>query len=377
MTITVTHRKVSTVPNGSDESLVRPSDWNDTHQIVGLGTAAALDAGTSANNVVQLDIDGKLPAVDGSALTGITGGGGSPGGSDTQVQFNDDGAFGGDSGLTFDKATGRLTIGSSGSAAFSTDLIFRRRAAANLQLGAADAAAPVAQTLSVQSVIAGTTNTAGANFTIDGSQGTGTGAGGSIVFRVAPAGSSGTAQNALVTFAEITEGRSLNLYNTTDVTTNFERGFMRWSSNVLQIGAEKGGAGTARALRLIGTIVEVSVDNALFQDSFNQSLKLHAGYGIGWCAGVASDGATLVTRLTRGNRSGFGVELTVGSYFAAPVLEVSSARTVATLPATPLVGQMARVTDADTPAVGSTVAGGGAAAALVWYNGANWTVIGV
>ena len=81
----------------------------------------------------------------------------------------------------------------------SADLILGRRAAANLRLGAADAAAPVAQTLSVQSVVAGTSNTAGANFTIDGSQGTGTGAGGSIVFRVAPAGSSGSAVNALST----------------------------------------------------------------------------------------------------------------------------------------------------------------------------------
>lgn len=79
----------------------------------------------------------------------------------------------------------------------SQDTFIVRRAAATLQLGAADAAAPVAQTLSVQSVVAGTSNTAGANFTITGSQGTGTGAGGSIIFQVAPAGSSGTAQNAL------------------------------------------------------------------------------------------------------------------------------------------------------------------------------------
>ena len=40
---------------------------------LGLGTAATLDAGTSANNVVQLDGSGALPAVDGSALTGIEG----------------------------------------------------------------------------------------------------------------------------------------------------------------------------------------------------------------------------------------------------------------------------------------------------------------
>jgi hypothetical protein len=35
------------------------------------GTAAALNVGTTANNIVQLDGTGKLPAVDGSLLTGI------------------------------------------------------------------------------------------------------------------------------------------------------------------------------------------------------------------------------------------------------------------------------------------------------------------
>ena len=80
-----------------------------------------------------------------------------------------------------------------------TDAIIRRAGAASLALGAADAAAPVAQTLGVQSVVAGTSNTAGTNFTIKGSAGTGTGAGGSIVFQVAPAGSTGTAQNSFST----------------------------------------------------------------------------------------------------------------------------------------------------------------------------------
>src|ERR1700744_1474208 len=40
-----------------------------------------------------------------------TGGGGTPGGSNTQVQFNDSGAFGGDAGLTYDKATQTATLG--------------------------------------------------------------------------------------------------------------------------------------------------------------------------------------------------------------------------------------------------------------------------
>jgi hypothetical protein len=409
-----------------------------------LGTAAALDVGTSANSVVQLDIDGKLPAVDGSFLTGISAGG-TPGGSDTQIQFNDDGAFGGDSGFTFNKTTKAVTLGGAtvttdapvldlsqtwndaavtftglklnvtdtasaagsnlldlqrggnvkfsinkaggiqlgidsqavtaidtpsgiGSAlrigsntsvvflkgifgvaagysaasassqiGFSTDprllgpdTILTRKAAANLRFGAADAAAPVAQTLSVQSVSSGTTDTAGANLTIAGSQGTGTGAGGSIVFQVAPAGASGTAQNALATaltinsdrtvsfagpdrpvtigsvygyqtpfgtsdhpfsigtmlIASITPngfgvdalifGRSIGyptrltndgahllalrngtnaqvfrVYNSFTSATSFERAKVAWSSNVLQIGTEKGSAGgTARALEL-------------------------------------------------------------------------------------------------------------------------------
>ncbi len=38
-----------------------------------LGTAAALDVGTGANNIPQLDSNGKLGAIDGSALTGIQG----------------------------------------------------------------------------------------------------------------------------------------------------------------------------------------------------------------------------------------------------------------------------------------------------------------
>jgi hypothetical protein len=88
----------------------------------------------------------------------------------------------------------------------------------NFRFGDTDAAAPVAQTLSVQSVAAGTSNTAGANLTIAGSQGTGTGAGGSIIFQVAPAGSSGTSQNALIDcFAVFTYlgGTRVGVYNAT------------------------------------------------------------------------------------------------------------------------------------------------------------------
>ena len=43
-----------------------------TRTQLGLGTAATQDVGTSANNVVQLNGSGALPALDGSNLTGIS-----------------------------------------------------------------------------------------------------------------------------------------------------------------------------------------------------------------------------------------------------------------------------------------------------------------
>jgi len=58
-------------------------------------------------------VTNKIYYSDGSTPGGIAvsggGGNGSPGGSNSQVQFNDSGSFGGVSTLTFDKNTGQLT----------------------------------------------------------------------------------------------------------------------------------------------------------------------------------------------------------------------------------------------------------------------------
>lgn len=50
---------------------------------------------------------------------------------------------------------------------------------------------------------------------------------------------------------------------------------------------------------------------------------------------------------------------------------------IGSLPASPTLGMMAVVNDALAPAVGVAVAATGAAKALVWWNGAQWTVMGV
>jgi hypothetical protein len=57
MAITVKHKFVSAIPDGADTSIVRPSNWNDTHDLTGLGTMAEQNAssvaitGGSINNV--------------------------------------------------------------------------------------------------------------------------------------------------------------------------------------------------------------------------------------------------------------------------------------------------------------------------------------
>jgi len=50
--------------------------YNDLSNTPTLGTASALDVGTNANNVVQLNASAQLPAVDGSLLTNLPSGGG-------------------------------------------------------------------------------------------------------------------------------------------------------------------------------------------------------------------------------------------------------------------------------------------------------------
>lgn len=117
-------------------------------------------------------------------------------------------------------STTSFSWGSTNSAT-APDLLLTRRAAASLRLGDVDAASPVAQKIAVQDVAAGTTDTAGAAFTIGGSIGTGTGAGGSIIFQTAPAaGGTASTKNTLANLATMNttglvmaSGKTLTLGN--------------------------------------------------------------------------------------------------------------------------------------------------------------------
>ena len=202
--------------------------WNDGATTF---TSIKMDVTDSTSNAASLLMDlqvgtvSKFKVSKGGAITAtgfsnfgssLTGAGQFIGGA-----YTSDGASTVGIALSWQTA-GTLGVISSGTIGFVSsatdsrglpDALISRRGTANLRLGAADTTgttAPTPQFLSAQSWSSSTTNNqTGANFTIDGSQGTGQGAGGSIIFRVAPAGgTSNGVQNALATALTINADRS-------------------------------------------------------------------------------------------------------------------------------------------------------------------------
>ncbi len=74
-------------------------------------TVEEQDGSPSVANISKIKVTNGTLTDDGSGVVSIDtgGGGGTPGGSDTQVQFNDSSAFGGDAGLVYNKTTDKLT----------------------------------------------------------------------------------------------------------------------------------------------------------------------------------------------------------------------------------------------------------------------------
>ena len=79
MAITVKHKFVSPIPDAGDPTIVQPSNWNDTHELSGLGTMAEQDANNVAitgGTISGVAVSGYVPTTRTiSAGTGLTGGG--------------------------------------------------------------------------------------------------------------------------------------------------------------------------------------------------------------------------------------------------------------------------------------------------------------
>ena len=115
MAITVKHLKVSTIPDTTDTDLVRPSDWNADHTIVGTNdianggtnstatpTAGAVAYGTgTAYAFSTAGTAGQVLQSNGtSAPSWVTSPAAGAGGANTQIQFNNAGVLAGNSTYT-------------------------------------------------------------------------------------------------------------------------------------------------------------------------------------------------------------------------------------------------------------------------------------
>ena len=77
-----------------------------------------------------------------------------------------------------------------------------------------------------------------------------------------------------------TNAQTFRIYNTFTDASNYERGFMRWSSNILQIGSEKLGTGSARSLQFVIDGVNMLEFQAGGSILANRSIATTGGYGI-------------------------------------------------------------------------------------------------
>lgn len=150
----------------------------------------------------------------------------------------------------------------------TADVFLTRRAAGNWNLGKLDVGAPVAQTLSVQSVSNATANTAAPNFTINAPAGTGsTGTGGSFIVNVAPVdtshattAASGTGTTVTVTFSG---GKTYPVGGTITVAGVTPSGYNQVAATVTasSAGSVSYANATTGAQTVAGTVIGVGTQN--------------------------------------------------------------------------------------------------------------------
>lgn len=199
--------------NGTSTQTTYGAQFSNTHTGTSSTNVGALfsASGGTTNNAIQVSAGVTLlPAGSSSALALAIGSQNEGFYSSSGVKLR---AFGQD---RWNAGTSAFSVFDAFSLGSGANVVTMRGIAANSLIfgGTADAASPGAQITGVQNVVAGTSNTAGANWTLTGSRGTGTGTGGAHIWQIAPAGSSGTSQNALVEAMRIT-GEGVIQYPTT------------------------------------------------------------------------------------------------------------------------------------------------------------------
>lgn len=166
--------------------------------------SGATGAVTFGGQILPIAGGATNPSINWGTNTGIFG----TSGATVQIAINGSlNTFFASTGLNLNAVN--LLMNATNTISWSGGAFFTSPASAVFRFGATDNGTPIAQTLRVQNVLVGTSNTAGVNFTIAGSQSTGTGLGGSLVFQTSLAGTTGTAVNALVTGLTVKNGSAI------------------------------------------------------------------------------------------------------------------------------------------------------------------------
>jgi hypothetical protein len=118
-----------------------------------------------------------------------------------------------------------------------------------------------------------------------------------------------------------TDGTMLS-YNNSDATnTNYDRAFFRHSGNVLQIGQEAGGTGTARPI-----LISTAADGITLKSGTNAQLNLASGgvrtgsgYSFGWSSVAGADGGSWDTYFERASTAKVKINGGAGSLWTGSV----------------------------------------------------------
>ena len=305
-------------------------------------------------------VTNQIYSSDGSTPGGIplAGGGGTPGGSNEQVQFNNNGTFGGTANLTINSATGQLS-----SASFSTaGNVTSGNLIGNTGVSVGGTGGDLTMT---GGAITGVGNiTSNGIMAINAPGGITTTAGSfDIVNATATTvnlGGSATAVNIGFTTGTVTINNptvvgtqtSLVLFNTVATTAN-----VFGAATTLNIGATSGTM-TLRNPTIVGTQTTVNLWNTT-------STTVNA-FGAATTIGI---GAATGTTTVKNNLTVTGV-LTGSSYIKTQTTTVAGLTTAATAGA----GARSFVTDADSTAFGNTAVGGSTNSVPVWSDGTVWKI---
>jgi len=248
----------------------------------------------------------------------VTGSGGSPAGSNTQIQFNNSGAFGADAGFTFNSGSDLLLLGEAGttghlqgfaaaSGAASNDLIVETQAGPagfasgnlTIQTGAGGSSSSTAGNLTITAGAGGATNGVGGNMALTAGAGSGSGTAGTMTIKSGAGGT--TSAGATLTLQTGNGGTTSGNGGALTVTTGANGSGGSGASGALNLRTGDSANGTGA-----GNILLEPGDALTTGNVAGASLTAQAGTGFG-----AGNGGTFTVKSGLPGATGTGGTLTI------------------------------------------------------------------